>query len=104
MKINVATDFSVVPSGRTADDGPDSGERFRREVLVPALRSGEQVHLKIDDVLGSQSSFLEEAFGPLQRELALSADELLSRLIIEYTDERFESFASLIKLFVRQGR
>lgn len=64
--------FSETPGGRYERYGKFSGERFRREMLAPALRkareSGDLVQVRIDTVRRSyQSSFLEEAFGGLIR-------------------------------------
>lgn len=73
MTIDIAKRFSRHPAGRVASDGPDNGERFRDEVLVPALqqaldRDGNiKVIVDIDGCRSFGSSFLEEAFGGLAR-------------------------------------
>lgn len=67
QNISVASDFSRYPAGRYKTDGPDSGERFREDVLLPLLRSGEKFVIRLDGTLGYGSSFLEEAFGGLVR-------------------------------------
>ncbi|CBJ37918.1 conserved protein of unknown function [Ralstonia solanacearum CMR15] len=64
--ISIARDYTDTPAGRNRTDGPFSGERFRDEILAPALRHGE-VEVDLDGVLGFGSSFLEEAFGGLIR-------------------------------------
>lgn len=63
--ISVAKNFSNHPAGRTPEDGPNSGERFRNDFIAPELRKG-AVHI-ILDAEGYGSSFLEEAFGGLIR-------------------------------------
>jgi hypothetical protein len=65
--IDVGSDFSDVPSGRTNADGDFNGERFRTEHLVPALRTADRVRVLLDNTEGFGSSFLEEAFGGLIR-------------------------------------
>ena len=77
--ISVARDFSTVPAGRTKNDGPNSGERFRDELLYPAIRSGAEVTVDLDGAEGYGSSFLEEAFGGLVRK-GLSPDDVLSHV------------------------
>ena len=73
MTINIAERFSRHPAGRVALDGPDNGERFREEILVPALNEalgsghGGRVIVDIDGCRSFGSSFLEEAFGGLAR-------------------------------------
>jgi len=88
--INVAKDFSKYPGGRYLSDGDYSGQRFRDEMLVPALRSAqntkEKLTVELDGTLGYGSSFLEEAFGGLVREAGFSADELKGVLVLDTTN------------------
>lgn len=70
--INVAIDFSRTPFGRYPSDGDFNAQKFREEVLKPALlkagSKGETVVIDFSKVaLGVGSSFLEEAFGGLVR-------------------------------------
>lgn len=69
--ISIAEDFSKYPAGRTRKDGPFSAERFRDDVLVPALQEAYEdrtgVTVVLDGVYGYSSSFLEETFGGLVR-------------------------------------
>lgn len=64
--INIANDFSRYPAGRYRTDGPFSGERFREEILLPALEHGPVV-IVLDGVAGLPSSFFEEAIGGVVR-------------------------------------
>lgn len=83
--INVAKDFSRAPAGRFISDGPNSGERFREQFLVPALNSESAVVLEMDGTRGYGSSFLEEAFGGLIRK-GFAAAELARRLVFKTKD------------------
>jgi hypothetical protein len=86
-QISVANQFSEFPAGRIPDDGPNSGERFREEFLVPSLREGNEViEINLDDTLGYGSSFLDEAFAGLIRVHHFEKKELLSRL--KFVDSR----------------
>jgi len=81
--IEVAKDFSRFPAGRYRSDGPWSGEQFREEHLVPALRDpNTHVLVMLDGALGYGSSFLEEVFGGLVRINGFKAKDLHSRLRI----------------------
>ena len=80
--IDIGKDFSEVPGGRHHDDGPDSGQRFREQWLVPALRENEIVEVLLDNTEGYGSSFLDEAFGGLIREEGFTREELSTRLIV----------------------
>lgn len=77
--IDIATDFTRYPGGRYRTDGNYSGERFRDEFLVPALKTG-RVVVKLDGTAGYGSSFLEEAFGGLARSGLFDVEELLRRI------------------------
>ena len=94
--INVARDFSRAPAGRYISDGPNSGERFRDQYLVPALRRGEVVDVELDGTRGYGSSFLEEAFGGLVR-AGFQAFEILKRLRLKTSDP---SLAQEIRSYV----
>lgn len=69
MKTIRVTDFSEFPGPRYESLGPNSGQKFRKEVLLPAISefSGE-IEIVLDGVFGYGSSFLEEAFGGLIRD------------------------------------
>ena len=80
--ISVATQFSPTPAGRYRADGPFPGEKFREDLLVPALRAGPgSVTVDLDGTAGFGSSFLEEAFGGLVR-LGFDPATLRRRLTI----------------------
>lgn len=85
--ISVAEDFSRFPAGRFYTDGLFSGERFRTEILLPAIREGAStILIDLDGTAGYGSSFLEEAFGGLVRECGIAADSLLRRLEFKCDD------------------
>lgn len=88
--INIAEEFSKAPAGRYIADGPYSGQGFRQEILVPALRADGEVVVELDGVEGYGSSFLEEAFGGLVREEGFSAEQLGARLKISTVDISWE--------------
>lgn len=84
--INVAKDFTRYPAGRYLADGPFSGERFRDEFLIPALRDPNTVIVvQLDGARGLASSFLEEAFGGLVR-AGFQPTQLIKQLQLESQD------------------
>ncbi|WP_169566784.1 STAS-like domain-containing protein [Sneathiella limimaris] len=85
--INLANDFSDVPAGRFVTDGPFSGEKFRKSILVPAFKQERNIVVELDGGEGHGSSFLEEAFGGLIREEKFSLEELEERLVLDSKDE-----------------
>jgi hypothetical protein len=102
MQIAVA-DFSETPAGRYSGDGPHSGELFRENVLRPALMrlaQNEVLHVKIDNVEGYGSSFLEEAFGGLVRDGTFTPDELIMKLAIDFDDPSFAVYRNRILSYI----
>lgn len=85
--INIARDFSKYPGGRYTSDGKFTGQRFREEVLVPALRQYNKVTIEFDEASGFGSSFLEEAFGGLVRVEGFTAKDIEDRIQIKTEDE-----------------
>lgn len=82
-RISVAKDFSQFPGGRRREDGPFSGEAFREDVLIPALKQG-PVEVALDGTLGYASNWLEEVFGGLRNEFTLT--ELEHNLFVGSSD------------------
>jgi len=62
-------DFTEFPGPRHETLGVYSGERFREEHLLPAIRKYpiSEITINLDGTAGYGSSFLEEAFGGLIR-------------------------------------
>lgn len=87
--LHVAKDFSKMPCVRKRDDGKKSGEEFRDDILLPALRANQKVVVDLDGVLTLGSSFLEEAFGGLVREGYFTAKDLASKLEIKFQVESY---------------
>lgn len=107
ITIVVARDFSRYPGGRYKVDGEFSGEAFREEKLVPALREANdtrgRVVVDIDGAAGYPSSFLEEAFGGLVREGHFTAAELSSLLVIR-AGALFDSYRLLAEKYLREAK
>ena len=92
MKINIARDFSEVPSGRYRVDGPASGEAFREDILKDALKNHDVITVELDGTEGYNSSFLEEAFGGLIRKKYLQKQDIRGRLIIEAKGDAYKHY------------
>lgn len=65
--LSIAKEYSETPASRYRHEGPDSGERFRDDYLIPALTEFDGVTVELEGVVGFGSSFLEESFGGLIR-------------------------------------
>ena len=89
MTLSVAREFSSVPGPRSRDEGPFSAEQFREELLHPRFKkaeeAGETLVVDLDGGCGYATSFLEEAFGGLAREL--SSPEMVLKVLEIKSDE-----------------
>lgn len=101
--INIAEEFSRAPSGRYYSDGDYTGQRFRDEFLVPALKSSKMVKVVLDGTRGYGSSFLEEAFGGLVREKLFTAEELISRLEISAVDTSYQRYVNDANRYISEA-
>ena len=86
MVINIAKEFTPFPGPRYSNQGEGSGEEFRRTLLRPrfddARRAGEKLYVELDGVtFGYPTSFLEEAFGGLAREVGIETVQRTLELI-----------------------
>ena len=72
MSLSIANDFDKTPGFRYKSQSPEtSGEQFRDDLLEPkyleALKKSQKLQVILDGTDGFLTSFLEEAFGGLQR-------------------------------------
>ncbi|MER9484069.1 STAS-like domain-containing protein [Mesorhizobium sp. M0494] len=100
--INILKQFSKTPGGRYYTDGPASGQKFREEFLLPALAANDRVVVEMDGTRGYPSSFLEEAFGGLTRELKWSPEEFRQRIELHASPD-FAVYISDIEFHVRKA-
>ena len=101
--INIGKEFSDTPLGRYPTDSPVSGERFREEFLLPALKEHPEVAVEIDDAEGYGSSFLDEAFGGLVLKGYFSAQQLHTKLKIESNDPDYALYRGLIWKYIDEA-
>jgi len=84
--IDIASVFTRFPAGRFREDGPFSGERFRDDLLIPALEQHDRVTVNLDGTMGYGSSFLEEVFGGLLRKPVYAIQDLNARIELKSKD------------------
>lgn len=102
-EINIARDFSKVPVGRFRTDGPNSGQRFREDFLIPGLEKGDVVVI-LDGTEGYPSSFIEEAFGGLLTAGQWSSDYLRKHLSIRATGLEYVPYRERILSYLGSKR
>ena len=79
--IDLAKEFTDFPFGRYRNDGDASAEKFREDILIPALRNYGRVTVNLSGTNYYGSSFLEETFGGLVRQ-GFTKEELEEKLEI----------------------
>lgn len=80
--------FSRFPDGRHRASSPHSGEAFREDHLLPALREHRRVTVELDGVHDYGAGFLDAAFGDLVRIHGFRGKELHERLKLASADQR----------------
>ena len=92
-------DYSDFPAGRDKNIDPFSGDRFRDEILLPALEAG-KVEVSFSGVFACLPSFLDEAFAGLLR-AGLSREHILQNLTFDETSEpTHQEYIELIYQFI----
>jgi len=101
--ISIARNFSKYPAGRYRTDGKASGEAFREDQLVPALRKGVTVSVVFDGIAGCGSSFLDEAFGGLVRDAEMDKAFLDTHLKLLANDPGLKDFIHLTRRYIEKA-
>lgn len=103
VKINICEDFSKSLGGRYEKEGTFSGEQFRKEILIPkyqeAISHNEKLFIDLDGCYGFPTSFLEESFGGLARELQ---DDSIDKNM-EFKCEDEPSIIEKIKQYIKDS-
>lgn len=93
IEIKIARDFSYAPGPRYIEEGKNSGEKFRQELLAAAFQKAifedKKVIVDLDGTDGYGTSFLEESFGGLIRNDGIPYDEIIKRLEIISKEEEY---------------
>lgn len=99
--INVAKEFSKAPGGRYYSDGEASGQEFREKVLIPAFQQFDEIVIEMDGTRGYPSSFLDEAFGGLVRDLRISPAEFSKKVTFRASPD-FDIYVQDVFSYVKQ--
>ena len=88
IEYNIAKQYTEIPGPRYESEGEFSGENFRNAVLkkliVMARQENKKILIDLDGGYGYPTSFLEEAFGGIIRDLK---DKTLIDLFVFKSDE-----------------
>jgi hypothetical protein len=99
MNIFVSREFTKTPGGRYMSGGTYSGQQFRDELLKPryleSISRNEELVVYLDGGYGYGSSFLEESFGGLARDL--KSTDLSIRIVSDEEPELIEQIKEYIK-------
>lgn len=90
--ISVFSDFSPLAFGRDENDGPNSGKRFRDEILLPIWNDYDKIKVDFSGFEASPgSSFLSSAFLELISKCGFSYNEVKQKLDIYPKDSVYPS-------------
>ena len=88
IKYSISKSYTETPGPRYESEGEFSGENFRKTVLInlvkEAKEKSEKIELNLDGGYGYPTSFLEEAFGGLIRQLQ---DKSLTTMFVFISEE-----------------
>lgn len=101
--INVANDFSLMPSGRHRSDGSYTGDHFY-EILIKEIEKvpeDEKIIINFDGVLAAGSSFLEQAFAGLIREKKISKNQFFNKF--EIVANEYPEIREKVKRYVSEA-
>ena len=101
MRLEIAKDFSKETGIRYRSESDFSGEEFREDLLLPKFNEAVQLEEKLvvvlDGVRGYASSFLEEAFGGLAREVGVESVQDNLEIISEQESYLIEEIMNYIR-------
>ena len=100
--IDISSDFTRYPGGRYRKHGDGSGEEFRDDFLVPAIKAEDKVVIEMDDTAGYPASFLEEAFGGLVR-VGFEIDLLRAKLKLNAVKEEFKVYPEIAWSYIEDA-
>lgn len=102
LNIVIARDFAKSTGGRVPMEGPNSGQEFRDNLLIPALREHPgKIFIDLDGTDGYGSSFLEESFGGLIRK-GFDAEDILQR--IKFKSDEDDSYVVEIIQYINEAQ
>jgi hypothetical protein len=105
--LTIAKDFARFPGPRLREEGPNSGQQFRDDLLLPALRDladGERLVVDLDGARGYTASFLEEAFGGLVRVCGMPKRDLNRFLVVQASDPSIKYWAKKIPEYIEDAQ
>ncbi|WP_029285359.1 STAS-like domain-containing protein [Pedobacter sp. R20-19] len=92
INIKFARQFTRKPGPRKIEEGDNSGELYRKQLLIlvkQAIDEDKKLIIDLDGVLGYGTSFLEEMFGGLIRNNHIPYEQLSKRLSFISYEEPF---------------
>lgn len=98
-RVQIAKEFSIYPMGRTADDGPDNGERFFSEFLRENVESGTKTIVVFDGVRAFGSSFLDQVFNVVPSRFGISKERFKSLVEIEASGRAYQFYKKMAEEF-----
>lgn len=101
-KVIISEDFSLYPMGRTKLDGPNNGHKFFNEFLSENLRNRKKTIIVLDGINSLGSSFVDQVFHVMPREMGLKSKEVNELIAIEAEGRAYRFYKKMIEDFIKK--
>lgn len=96
----ISEEFSLYPMGRNDDDGPDNGQKFFRKFILPNIETQKPTTVVFDGVHSCGSSFLDEAFHVMPKDLGIKARVFKDLISIEASGQAYSFYKKMAEGFM----
>lgn len=101
--ISIARDFSQTPIGVCKEDSNCSAEKFRKEILVPAI-SDDNVEVDLSGTYGYGASWLQGVFGTLYTCNKFTEEYLDSHLKVYVSDQKDRCYLDAVHRYIDEAK
>ena len=101
--ISIARDFSQTPIGVYRNDSNYSAEKFREEILIPAIRN-DNVKVNISGTCGYGASWLQGVFETLYTCRQFNEEYLDSHLEVYASDPKDNCYLDAVKRYIEDAK
>jgi len=101
--ISIVRDFSDTPTGVFREDSEYSAEKFRKDVLIPALKQG-YVKVDLSGTFGYGASWLQGVFGTLYTCNKFSEEYLDNHLEVYVSDQKDKCYLDAVHRYIDEAK
>ena len=101
--ISIARDFTLTPFGVYREDSNYSAEKFREEILIPAIRD-DNVNIDLSGTCGYGASWLQGVFGTLYTCNKFTEEYLDSHLEVYVSDQKDKCYLDAVHRYIDNAK